>query len=146
MINIIIMICSCVLIFALSMILSYALFTHRARKEALRKRRNALNPEKKEKKKGLSTSFSKKMLILFSANSLVLTGMTIVVSFTHYDPTALSVVTAASYCVDGTWGGFYLWKSKNENRAKYAQEFIREFADKYGIDAAIRVAEVVLKE
>ena len=41
---------------------------------------------------------------------------------------------------------FYEWKSKNENRAKYAQKFVLEFADKYGIDAAIHVAEVVLKD
>ena len=42
--------------------------------------------------------------------------------------------------------GFYMWKSKNENRAKYAQKFVLDFADKYGIDAAIRIAEVVLKD
>jgi len=39
-----------------------------------------------------------------------------------------------------------MWKSKNENRAKYAQKFVLDFADKYGIDAAIRIAEVVLKD
>lgn len=42
--------------------------------------------------------------------------------------------------------GLYAWKSKNENRAKYAQKFVLDFADKYGIDAAIRIAEVVLKD
>ena len=47
---------------------------------------------------------------------------------------------------DGTWGGFYLWKSKNENRAKYAQRFLNRFADKYGADIALRAAEIVLKD
>ena len=42
--------------------------------------------------------------------------------------------------------GFYLWKSKNENRAKYAQRFINRFADKYGADTALRIAEIVLKD
>ena len=47
---------------------------------------------------------------------------------------------------DGAWGGFYYWKSKNENRAKYAQRFLNKFADKYGADAALRAAEIVLKD
>ena len=51
-----------------------------------------------------------------------------------------------SFVVDGTWGGFYLWKSKNENRAKYAQKFVRLFAKEYGVENAIRLAEIVLKD
>lgn len=46
----------------------------------------------------------------------------------------------------GAWGGFYYWKSKNENRAKYAQRFLNKFADKYGADAALRATEIVLKD
>lgn len=41
---------------------------------------------------------------------------------------------------------FYLWKSKNENRSKHAMALVRELADKYGIESATRVAEIVLKE
>ena len=41
---------------------------------------------------------------------------------------------------------FYIWKAKNENRAKYAQEFVCKIADKYGVEAAALFAEVVLKE
>ena len=37
-------------------------------------------------------------------------------------------------------------KAKNENRAKYAQRFLKQFADKYGADVAVRVAEIVLKD
>ena len=40
--------------------------------------------------------------------------------------------------------GFYVWKAKNENRAKYAQRFISEIADKYGIESAALIAETVL--
>ena len=47
---------------------------------------------------------------------------------------------------DGVVGALYLWKAKNENRAKYAQKFVKQFANTYGIDAAIRIAEVVLKD
>ena len=42
--------------------------------------------------------------------------------------------------------GFYVWKAKNENRAKYAQRFISEIADKYGIESAALIAETVLKD
>ena len=39
-----------------------------------------------------------------------------------------------------------VWKSKNENRAKYAQKFVRLFAKEYGVENAIRLAEIVLKD
>ena len=55
-------------------------------------------------------------------------------------------ITLAAIGLLATAYGFYMWKSKNENRAKYAQKFVLDFADKYGIDAAIRIAEVVLKD
>ena len=42
--------------------------------------------------------------------------------------------------------GFYVWKAKNENRAKYAQRFIAEIAEKYGIESAALIAETVLKD
>ena len=59
---------------------------------------------------------------------------------------ALAALAGTSFVVDGTWGGFYLWKSKNENRAKYAQKFVRLFAKEYGVENAIRLAEIVLKD
>ena len=65
---------------------------------------------------------------------------------TEHDVTALAALAGTSFVVDGTWGGFYLWKSKNENRAKYAQRFLNKFADKYGADAALRATEIVLKD
>lgn len=44
------------------------------------------------------------------------------------------------------YSAFYLWKAKNENRAKYAQKFITELTEQYGADIAIRIAQLVLKE
>lgn len=41
---------------------------------------------------------------------------------------------------------FYAWKSKNENRAKYAQAFMDKWAREYGPEAAARIAEIVLKD
>lgn len=62
------------------------------------------------------------------------------------DVTAIATLAGISLGADGAWGGFYYWKSKNENRSKYAQKFVKLFAKEYGIDAAIRIAEVVLKD
>lgn len=91
--------------------------------------------------------FSKKMLVLHSTITVLLIVAVVVINVaTEHDVTALAALAGTSFVVDGTWGGFYLWKSKNENRAKYAQKFVKLFAKEYGVDAAIRLAEVVLKD
>ena len=64
----------------------------------------------------------------------------------HHHDSAIAALTGTSFVTDGAWGGFYYWKSKNENRAKYAQRFLNKFADKYGADAALRATEIVLKD
>ena len=58
-----------------------------------------------------------------------------------------------SAIVAGLWDGqlalvigAYQWKSKNENRSKHAMALVRELADKYGIESAAQIAEIVLKE
>ena len=91
--------------------------------------------------------FSKKMLVLHSFVTVSLITATVVINIaTEHDVTALAALAGTYFVVDGTWGGFYLWKSKNENRAKYAQKFVRLFAKEYGVENAIRLAEIVLKD
>ena len=90
--------------------------------------------------------FSKKMLVLHIFLSILLCIITVVGTLTDHDVTAIAVLAGTSFVTDGAWGGFYYWKSKNENRAKYAQRFLVKFADKYGADVALRLAEIVLKD
>ena len=90
--------------------------------------------------------FSKKMLVLHITISVLLCIATVVGTMMCRDVTALGVLAGASLMTDGAWGGFYYWKSKNENRAKYAQKFLIRFADKYGAEIAVRLAEIVLKD
>lgn len=85
--------------------------------------------------------------------SVLLCVATIVTNYLGFDVTALAglagaslLTNGASLLTNGAWGGFYFWKAKNENRAKYAQRFLKQFADKYGADVAVRVAEIVLKD
>lgn len=90
--------------------------------------------------------FSKKLLIVQLICSFILGAVTLIGWLQDRDISSMATLTASSFVTDGAWGGFYLWKSKNENRAKYAQQFVKQFADRYGVDAAIRLAEVVLKD
>ena len=90
--------------------------------------------------------FSKKMLVLHIFVSVVLCGVTVAGTLLSWDVGAVAVLAGTSLVTDGTWGGFYLWKSKNENRAKYAQRFLKQFASQYGADVALRAAEIVLKD
>lgn len=90
--------------------------------------------------------FSKKMLLLHITISVALCSITVVGTVKGWDVSAIAILAGTSLVTDGTWGGFYLWKSKNENRAKYAQRFLKQFAGQYGADVALRAAEIVLKD
>lgn len=90
--------------------------------------------------------FSKKVLIAHIVVSICLSLTAIVCSLRGMDTTAIATLAGTSFITDGAWGGFYYWKSKNENRSKYAQRFVNSYAKTYGVDAAIKMAEVVLKD
>ena len=79
--------------------------------------------------------FSKK-LIIFSYTVLFIL---LVLYFVVEDKSSWATIVCAATA-------FYLWKSENENRAKYAQRFLTKFADKYGADVALHLAEIVLKD
>ena len=59
---------------------------------------------------------------------------------------ALGGIVCAWIAECGAATGFYFWKAKNENRSKYAMKFVRELADRYGLDGAARILEIVLRE
>lgn len=90
--------------------------------------------------------FSKKVLITQYVVSILLIAVTMIGTLSDHDVTAIAVLAGSSVLIDGYVTKHYFWKARNENRAKYAQRFVLKFADKYGIDAAIRLAETVLKE
>lgn len=90
--------------------------------------------------------FSKRLEIGKWAVTIALILLVTAGSFMGKDMTALAGMTGASVLANGAGDAFYFWKSKNENRAKYAQRFVERFAEEYGIEAAIRIAEVVLKD
>lgn len=61
----------------------------------------------------------------------------------------LSDYTTVVCSMRGAWAaytGFYQWKAKCENRAKYAQQFINKLAGKYGIDAIAPIVQSIIED
>lgn len=85
---------------------------------------------------------SKKILVFSYGLLLLLILLTLVAD----DKSALSTIVCAWIAECGAATGFYLWKSKNENRSKYAQKFIRQMAEQYGIESTARILDIVLKD
>lgn len=89
---------------------------------------------------------SKKLLIFSWTVTLILTALTIWMSQNAMPLDAMMVVTPLSWAASDVVTGFYLWKAKNENRAKYAQRFLHDIAKEWGPETALRMAEIVLKD
>ena len=90
--------------------------------------------------------FSKKFLLISGAITLTLTVMFIWFSVVALPLDALTIVTPLAWAELGGATGYYFWKAKNENRAKYAQMFIRDFTKDWDTETALRLAEIVLKD
>lgn len=90
--------------------------------------------------------FSKKLLCFSWAITIVLTIISIVFSVKSLPLDALMIIVPLSWTETGTATAFNYWKSKNENRAKYGQLFMKELAEKWGPEIAARMAEIVLKD
>ena len=90
--------------------------------------------------------FSKKLLLLSWTVTLILTVLTIWMSLNGLSTDAMYVIAPLAWAETATATGYYFWKAKNENRAKYAQQFLERLGEKWGPEAALRVAEIVLKD
>jgi hypothetical protein len=92
------------------------------------------------------TEFSKTILTIQYVASALLILATVAGMLLNCDVTAIAALAGASILITGYDTKHYYWKARNENRAKYAQMFVKAFAQEYGVDAAIQLAETVLKE
>ena len=90
--------------------------------------------------------FSKAALAVQYLISFILIGVVVIGTVAGIDVNAIALLAGGSILGDGTVTGFYFWKSKNENRAKYAQEFMDRYAKDYGPDAAANIAGIVLRD
>lgn len=90
--------------------------------------------------------FSKRITVLSWTVALILTFLAVVLPAIGYSAEGVNTALPYSWAEVTAVNGFYLWKAKNENRSKYAQMYVNKIAEQHGIDAAIRIAEVVLKD
>jgi len=89
---------------------------------------------------------SKRVLWLDISAAIVVTVAVLIGELTGHDMTSSAVVAGLWDAQLAAVIGFYSWKAKSENRSKHAMALVKEMADKYGIDAVVQIAEVVLKE
>lgn len=90
--------------------------------------------------------FSKLAIMIQFLLSVVLILVVLAAFLLGKDVSQLGMLSTVSCVMDGTALSFYLWKAKTENRAKYAELFALKAAEKYGIEAALQMTEIVLKE
>lgn len=89
---------------------------------------------------------SKKLLLLTAALAIGTTTLGIVLACFNLAADMMLVIVPVAWSPFDLAIGFYFWKAKNENRAKYQQKFITKWAAEYGVESALRAAETVLKD
>lgn len=89
---------------------------------------------------------TKILLMLSWAVTLIFSALAALFPVFGISAEGVGVIAPLAWAEVTALNGFYVWKAKNENRAKYAQRFLSEIADKYGIESAASVAETILKD
>lgn len=90
--------------------------------------------------------FSKKILIVSWSVALVLTLASIILPIWGIPVDGVTISLPLAYAEVAVANGFYFWKAKNENRNKYALQYVEKIAKQYDIETAIRIAEIVLRD
>lgn len=90
---------------------------------------------------------SKKIVISSYVITILLTAATLAGSFlTTQDMTPVATITGLAWAETTAANAFYFWKAKNENRIKLTNQMVIDLADKYGIDAVVNLAGIVIKD
>lgn len=94
----------------------------------------------------MEMSFTKRYFTFLVIIEVIIFTITCGLAVLAADPQPMYWVITAIGAEITIFSTMYVWKSKCENRAKYAQQFIKDFADQYGLDAALQISELVLRE
>ena len=89
---------------------------------------------------------SKRILVASWLSTIILTAIAVIGSFSEIDSSNLTTLAGMGWTELTAAHGFYYWKAKNENRAKGTQKLIKKLADKHGIEAVARLAEIIFKD
>ena len=90
--------------------------------------------------------FSKLIVIVAILLNVAIIGLVCYMVYKTNDTTPLCYLAIGDGGAMATGIAFYFWKAKNENRYKHAQRIMDEWADKYGVETAIQLADTVLKD
>lgn len=94
----------------------------------------------------MKTETTKILLVLSWAVTLIFSALAALFPVYGLSADGVGIIVPLAWAEVTALNGFYVWKAKNENRAKYAQRFIAEIAEKYGIESGALIAETVLKD
>lgn len=88
---------------------------------------------------------SKKIVVISYAVTIVLTLLCVYgCLLTDRDMTPLVTLAGLAWAETTAANAFYFWKAKAENRIKLINSMVQSLGDKYGIDAVVRLAEIIL--
>lgn len=90
--------------------------------------------------------FSKKLTVLSWSVALILTTLAVILPAFGISIEGIHTALPYSWAEVTAVQAFYLWKAKSENRHKYAMMYVDKFAHEHGVDKAMRIAEIVLKD
>lgn len=65
---------------------------------------------------------------------------------TDKDITPLIALAGFAWAETAASNAFYFWKARHENRIKLTKQMVTDLADKYGIDAVVSLAGLVIKD
>lgn len=94
----------------------------------------------------VTATTSKLILFVDFLVAITLTVLVVVGAFRRLD---MSQVTTVALAWDGQLAvavGFYYWKARHENRSKGTQKLVKDLIDQHGIEAVVRIAEIIYKE
>lgn len=90
--------------------------------------------------------FTKKIMIAAIVIEVCVTVFACVMMWRTGDLSPLGYMLVADGGALSVAFGSYAWKEKNANRNKYAMLYVDKIAEKYDVETALRMAEIVLKD
>lgn len=88
---------------------------------------------------------SKKIIVVSYTVTILLTLLCVYgCLWTDRDMTPLVTLTGLAWAETTAANAFYFWKAKAENRIKLINSMVQSLGDKYGIDAVVQLAEIIL--
>lgn len=88
---------------------------------------------------------SKKIIVVSYTGTILLTLLCVYgCLLTDRDMTPLVTLAGLAWAETTAANAFYFWKAKAENRIKLIDSMVQSLGDKYGIDAVVQLAEIIL--